>query len=80
MHDLDLDSLREILTPLDLTLHFAVIGGDHLIGLAAPDSEMRVREGHLKAHTASLGGGRRGRGWNSSWWTARSPSTSSPTT
>lgn len=59
MSDLDLEALREVLNPLDLTLHFAVVGGDHLFGLAAPDSEVRVRAGHVEALTASLGSGRR---------------------
>lgn len=56
---LDLDVVREVLAPLDLSLLFAVVGGDHLYGLAAPDSEVRVRAGHRDALSASLGPGRR---------------------
>lgn len=56
---LDLDVVREVLAPLDLSLLFAVVGGDHLHGLAAPDSEVRVRAGHRDALAASLGPGRR---------------------
>jgi hypothetical protein len=56
---LDLDAIREIVAPLDLSPVFAVVAGSHLAGTAAPDSDVVVRGAHAKALTASLGPGRR---------------------
>jgi len=52
---LDLDAVRAVLAPLDLTPLFQVVGGDHLFGFPSPVSRVRVRGCHTAALSAALG-------------------------
>ncbi|MHC4472260.1 MAG: DNA polymerase beta superfamily protein [Planctomycetota bacterium] len=58
-NELDLDAVRAILAPLDLTPLFLVVGGDHLFGFPSPVPRVRVRGAHTAALSAALGKGGR---------------------
>jgi hypothetical protein len=55
----DLDAIRAILAPLDITPLFQVPAGDLLRGLGGREPEVAVSGVHVAALTASLGAGRR---------------------
>lgn len=55
----DLDTIRQILAPLDITPLFQVPAGDLLRGLGGREPEVAVSGVHVAALTASLGAGRR---------------------